>query len=178
MSSPAEERLHAETRQRELAAERREAELAYLDGLLATPTRELVERALRALGFREPLEFRLEPPEIVFPHTRLTGRDLLRLVRGRSSADWLFADVHTLDPVPPRYRRIGSVVELRGELPNVVVSGSVAPGETLAFEIGLDHREWVVEAPAQDGDLTDVGYVGSPPPTAGSVVYSVSRAAR
>jgi hypothetical protein len=178
MSSPAELRARAEARQRELGAEQRESELAYLDGLIETPSRELVERALRALGFREPVEFRLEPPEIVFAHNRLTGGDLVRLVRGRSSADWSFVDVKPLERVPPRYRRIGEVVELRGELPNVVVSRAVAPGETLAFEIGLDHREWVVEAPAQEGELTDVGYAGTPPPVVGSTVYSVSRAAR
>jgi hypothetical protein len=178
MSSPADERTHAEARQRVLAAKRRETGLTYLDGLLETPTRELVERALRALGFREPVEFRLEPPEIVFAHNRLTCRDLVRLVRGRSSADWSFVDVKPLAPVPLRYRRIGEVVELHGELPAVVIRGDVEPGDTLAFEVGLDHREWVVEAPARDDELTDVGYVGTPPPTVGSAVYSVSRAAR
>ncbi len=178
MSSLAEQRAQAEARQRDLAAARREHELAYLNELLEAPTRELVERALRALGFREPVAFRLEPPEIVLELRRLTVRDLVRLVRGRSSADWSFADVKPLEPVPPRYRRIGEVAELRGELPAVVIRGGVEPGDTLAFEIGLDHREWVVEAPAQDGDLTDVSYAGSPPPAVNTPVYLVSRAAR
>jgi hypothetical protein len=178
MSSPADRRAQAEARQRDLAAARREYEHAYLNELLDAPTRELVERALRALGFREPIAFRLEPQEIVLETRRLTVRDLVRLVRGRSSADWSFADVKPLEPVPPRYRRIAEVAELRGDLPAVVIRGTVEPGSTLAFEVGLDHREWVVEAPARDGDLTDVGYAGIPAPAVGTAVYLVSPAAR
>jgi hypothetical protein len=171
MSSPAEQRAEAEARQRVLAARRRETELAYLGELMDHPTPQLVERALRALGFRNPVEFSVEPPEVVFGERRLAVRDLVRLVRGRTSAGWLFTDVEPLEPVPPRYRRIGEVIELRGELPSVVVSEAVAEGATLGFEIGLDHREWVVERGG-----TEVGYVGTPPPAVGSAVYAVSPA--
>ena len=167
MPSAAEERERAEARQRAIAAERREADLAWLAALLARPEPQLVERALRTLGFREPVAFRLEPPEIVIGDRRLTVRELVQLVRGRSSAGWGFRDVEPLAPVPARYDRIGEVVELRGELPSVVVSAAVEPGSTLAFEVGLDHREWVIEHP----DGGEVGYVGTPPPAVGSPVY-------
>src|SRR5579884_1399879 len=129
MSSPAELRDAAEARQRELAAGRRERELAYLDELLASPTPELVERALRALGFREPVDYDEE---------RLPLRDLVRLVRGRTSAGWSFRDVEPLVLPPARYRRLGEVVAVRGELPSVLVSRPVDAGSTLAFEVGLD----------------------------------------
>jgi hypothetical protein len=152
------ERAAAEARQRELAAERREAQLAYLDELLERPTPELVERALRALGFREPVEVRVPP------------RDLVRLVRGRWSAGWSFRDVEPLVVPPARYRRIGQVVELRGALPSVVASVAVDDGATVAFEVGLDHREWVVE----HGGGAELGYVGTPPPAIGSPVYLVT----
>lgn len=171
MSSPAEERAAAEARQRQLAADRRERELAWLAELVAAPSAALVERALRTLGFREPVAFRLEGTAVEFAERRLTVRQLARLVRGRSSADWTFADVQPLEPVPPRYRLLGEVVELRGELPRVVVGGAVDPGATVAFEIGEDFREWVVEHPLPEGALTDVGYVGTPPPAPGTLVY-------
>jgi len=117
---------------------------------------------LRALGFREPIEY---------DERRLSIRDLVRILRGRTSADWSFRDVEPLVLPPERYARIGEVVEVRGELPTVLVSVPVEAGTTLAFEVGLDHREWVVE---RDG--TDVGYVGTPPPEVGSPVYAVSPA--
>lgn len=151
----------AEARQRELAEARRVAALAWTEELLERPTPELVQRALRALGFREPVDY---------DESRLSIRDLVRLVRGRSSADWSFRDVEPLVLPPVRYRRIGEVVALRGELPSVVVSAEIEHGKSLAFEIGLDHREWVVE----HSGGAEVGYVGTPPPAVGSPVYLVS----
>jgi len=126
------------------------------------PTPELIQRALRALGFREPIEY---------DERRLSVRDLVRLLRGRTSADWSFGDVEPLMLPPGRYERIGEVVDVRGELPSVVVSVQVPSGTMLAFEIGLDHREWVVEAGG-----TEIGYVGTPPPEVGSPVYAVTPA--
>jgi hypothetical protein len=159
MSSPAEQRAKAEARQRELAEARRAEQLAWTNELLEHPTPELIQRALRGLGFREPVEYN---------ESRLSVRDLVRLLRGRSSADWSFRDVEPLVLPPARYKRIGEVVELRGELPSVVVSTEVVRGTTLGFEVGLDHREWVVERGG-----SDVGYVGTPPPEVGSPVYAV-----
>jgi len=159
----ADERLRAEERQRELAAQRRDERLAWTNELLERPTPELIQRALQALGFREPIEY---------DESRLPVRDLVRLLRGRSSADWSFSDVEPLVLPPARYELIGEVVEVRGELPTVVVSAPVEAGTTLGFEVGLDHREWVVEHAG-----TDVGYVGIPPPEVGSPVYAVSPAA-
>jgi hypothetical protein len=152
------EREAAEARQRELAAARCEQQLSYLDELLEHPTPELVARAMRALGFREPVE------------ANVPVRDLVRLVRGRWSAGWSFRDVEPLVVPPARYRRIGEVVELRGDLPSAVVSCDVDHGATVAFEIGLDHREWVVE----HGGGAELGYVGTPPPAIGSPVYLVT----
>ena len=157
MSSPAEERAAAEARQRELAAARREEQLAYLDELLARPTPELVGRALRALGFREPIEH--DGPV----------RELVRLVRGRWSAGWSFRDVEPLVVPPARYRRVGHVAAVQGELPSVVASVAVEHGATVAFEVGLDHREWVVE----HGGGSELGYVGTPAPAVGSPLYVV-----
>lgn len=161
MSSPAERRAQAEARQRELAEARRVASLAWTEELLARPTPELIARAFRALGFREPVE---HDPQ------RLSIRDLVRLVRGRSSADWSFRDVEPLTLPPARYRPLAEVVALRGELPSVVVSADVEPGTRVAFEVGLDYREWVVE---HDGGK-ELGYVGTPPPAVGSRVYRVT----
>src|SRR5262249_3677591 len=135
-SRAADERLRAEERQRELAALRREERLAWTNELLERPTPELIQRALRSLGFRAPIEY---------DEGRLSVRDLVRLLRGRTSANWSFRDVEPLVLPPARYRRIGEIVEVRGELPSVVVSVPVDAGTTVAFEIGLDHREWEVE---------------------------------
>jgi hypothetical protein len=125
------DRLRAEARQRELAAARREERLAWTNELLERPTPELIQRALRGLGFREPIEY---------DEAHLSIRDLVRLLRGRTSADWSFRDVEPLVLPPARYRRIGVAVEVRGELPSVVVSEPVDAATTLAFEVGLDHR--------------------------------------
>src|SRR5262249_14387652 len=138
----AEERLRLEARQHEHAEERRAASLSWTEELLERPTPELIERAYRALGFRHPVE-----------HT-LAVADLVRLVRGRSSAGWSFHDVEPLVLPPSRYRRIGRVIELQRELPSAVLSVDVAPRSTLAFEVGLDHREWVVETQAEPRSAT------------------------
>src|SRR4051812_21267278 len=126
-------RAEYEARQRELREQRRLESLAWTDELLERPTPELVQRALTKLGFRDATEY------------HGTIRDLVRLVRGRSSADWSFRDVEPLQVPPARYQRVGEIVEVRGELPSVVLSTSVEHGATLAFEVGLDHREWIVE---------------------------------
>jgi hypothetical protein len=159
MSSPADERLRLEARQRELAAERRESELAWTHELLARPTAALVQRAFRALGFREP---------VAYDEQHLPIRDLVRLLRGRTSVGWSFRDVEPLVLPPARYERIGEVVDVRGELPSVVISTAVEAGARLAFEVDLDHREWVVERGG-----AELGYVGLPPPAVGSPVYLV-----
>ena len=83
MSSPADERLRLEARQRELAAERRESELAWTHELLARPTAALVQRAFRALGFREP---------VAYDEQHLPIRDLVRLLRGRTMEFWSACD--------------------------------------------------------------------------------------
>ena len=163
------ERAVLEARQRALAAERRRAALAWLDELARTEDDGLAERALRALGFRDASGRVVEGERVA-----LSGAELARLVRARADAEWSHADVAPLirrarDLVPDRYEPLGRVVELRGELPEVVLDARVAPGETIAFEVGDSYREWIVE--------DSVGYVGHPPPEVGARVWRVERPA-
>ena len=168
--TPAEvERAVLDVRQRAVAADRRRAELAWLDELARSEDDGLAERALRALGFREATGRVVDGERVA-----LSGAELARLVRARADAEWSFADVRPLirrsgDLVPDRYEPLGRVVDLRGELPKVVLDARVAPGETIAFEVGDSYREWIVE--------DSVGYVGHPPPEVGARVWRVERPA-
>jgi hypothetical protein len=156
------ERQRLEARQRELVAERKRAELAWLDELALTDDEALAERALRQLGFRAA-QGRVVDGAVVTLH----GRDLARLVRARADAGWSYADVRPLihgdRDVPERYEPLGRVVAHRGELPEIVLDATVEPGTTIAFEVGDSYREWIVE--------DAVGYVGTPPPPVGARVW-------
>lgn len=163
-----------EARQAELRGARAEQRLSWLRELVDDPRPELVERALRKLGFRS-LERDGDAFTVLDGDERvevtLTPRQLARLVRARQDADWSYADVRPLirpgaREVPARYSPLGEVVAHEGELPEVRVAGGVAPGTTIAFEVGDSYREWIVDG--------DTAYVGYPPPAVGARVWVVS----
>jgi len=101
---------------------------------------------------------------------RLAPQEVARLVRARSEAGWSYADVRPLirpgsSRVPARYEPFGHVVDVVGELPEIVLDVPVDVGATIAFEVGNSYREWIVDG--------EVGYVGYPPPAVGAQVWLV-----
>jgi len=159
------ERARLEALQRQLTAERKRSALQWLDDLRVHDDDALAERALRALGFRDAQGRLVEGRRI-----SLSGAELARLVTARADAGWSYADVRQAiggdRDVPDRYEPLGRVVELRGELPEIVVDAQVEPGTTIAFEVAGSVREWIVERA--------IGYVGLPPPTVGTPVWRVT----
>jgi hypothetical protein len=161
-------------RQMALRFSRRAEALAWLDELELTGDRQLFERAVKSLGFRER-EWRGERLFVVdeggFVPVELEATSIARLVRARADADWSFQDVRPLirrgaGEVPSRYHALGRVTAIVGELPEVRIDAVVPPGATIAFEVGASYREWIVE--------DAIGYLGMPPPVAGARVWRVS----
>jgi hypothetical protein len=163
-----------EARQIALVAVRRRQALAWLTRLETTGDPVLVEAAVAALGFRERA---WESGRLIVVDAGeripigLDPKALARLVRARADVGWSFADVRRMirpgaAQVPERYEPLGEVVALTGELPEVVVDNDVVPGTTIAFEVGSSYREWIVEG--------SLGYVGTPAPEVGSLVWKVA----
>jgi hypothetical protein len=167
------ERARLEARQWRLQRGRDSRHLEWLEQLERTPDPALVERALRKLGFRELVRdgdvwLVVDGGDLI--PVLLDPGELARLVRARTDAGWSFADVRPLirpgsSLVPGRYRPLGHVVALDGELPAVRLDADVRPGSTVAFEVGRSYREWIVER--------ELGYVGTPAPAVGSPVWLV-----
>ncbi len=167
-------RAMLDARQTCLRAVRLGRALAWLDELELTGDPQLFERAVKSLGFRER-EWRGDQLLVVEDGepvpVELEPRAIARLVRARADAGWSFQDVRPLirsdaGEVPSRYRALGTVAAVVGELPEIRIDVAVPSGCTIAFEVGSSYREWIVE--------DAVGYVGTPPPAVGARVWRVS----
>jgi len=165
-----------DARQADLRSARLGQALAWLGELELTGDPVLFERAVKSLGFRErewsgDQLLVVDDGELV--PVKLEPRAVARLVRARADAGWSFQDVRPLvrsgaSEVPSRYEALGTVVAIVGALPEIRIDVAVPPGATIAFEVGLSYREWIVEG--------SVGYVGKPPPAIGARVWRVSPA--
>ena len=162
-----------DARQLALQSQQRHEDLAWLDELEKARSPALVDLAVARLGFRERKWqdgelFVVDDDELVA--VRLQPAALARLVRARADAGWSFGDMRLLirpgaARVPDRYEPIGTVIEIAGDLPEIVADCDVQPGWTIAFEVERSYREWIVE--------TELGYVGLPAPKVGSNVWRV-----